>query len=435
MECGNMDVNRRKFLTVVGGAAGASVFSSSASGHANETHGGDGDGYVPLDSEYDPFFLENDDVLDNDELEQLLREIADGGDHVSLTKLGESTQGRPLWDIAVGNGSTNVMAIAQQHGDEFIMPEATIAAIDYLAQNDSQEVQQVRDALTLHLVPRVNPDGFVINQRESVDTDAPQAAGASIFGATLGIFAADNPFVGWDINRYHWADWTESDLYQNYPEKFPENPVKEARVLVEAVNEKVDPEWIIDYHRQGEYVVAEDAKFYPEYPDPAYEEKYEVGYDPERYPPDPDDPGGDNIVTSSLFWPANPDVSEETRDYSKQIAYTMYDAVTTSSDDDVDTVDAGHTPNVTWYPGGTYAGIARNAHGLQGRGSVLFELAAGTLGSRLYRVQHVAESLLALAKATADGSLSNVDPSNVQEIPGRGSGVVAEGEETEPYPE
>lgn len=425
-----MDVNRRKFLTVVGGAAGASVFSSSASGHPNETHDGPGpEGYVPLNSKYDPFYLDNDDMLDNDELEQLLRSIADSGDHVSLTKLGESTQGRPIWDIAVGNGSTNVMAIAQQHGDELIMPEATIAAIDYLAQNDSQEVQQVRDALTLHLIPRVNPDGFVADQRYSVDTNAPQAAGSSIFGATIGIFAADDPFVGWDINRYHWDDWTESDLYQNYPEKFPENPVKEARVLTEAVNEEIDPKWIVDYHRQGEYVVKEDATFYPEYPDPPFDEKY-----PTPYPPDPDDPGKDNIVTSSLFWPANPDVAEETRDYSKQMAYTMYDAVTTSNDD-VDTVDSSQTPNTTWYPGGTYAGIARNAHGLQGRGSVLFELAAGTLGNRLYRVQHVAESLLALAKATADGSLSNIDPSNVQEIPGRGSGLVAEGEETETYPE
>jgi hypothetical protein len=425
--CGNMEMNRRKFLTAVGGAAGVSVFgSTSGSAHMDS----EDPGYDPLDSEYDPSFLENDDVLDNDELEQLLKSIASDSNQASLNKLGESTQGRPIWDIAVGTGSTDVMAIAQQHGDEFIMPEGTIAAVDYLVQSDEKAVQQVRDALTLHLVPRVNPDGFVADQRYNVDTNAPQEAGSSIFGATLGIFAANEPFVGWDINRYHWADWTESDLYQAYPEKFPQNPVKEARVLVEAVNERIDPKWIIDYHRQGEYVVKEDATFYPEYPDPSYEDKY-----PTPYPPDPDDPGKDNIVTSSLFWPANPDVSEETRDYSKQIGYTMYDAVTTSSDDDVKTTDAGHTPDVTWYPGGTYAGIARNAHGLQGRGSVLFELAAGTLGNRQYRVQHVAESLLALAKATADGSLTDVDPSNVQQIPGRGSGVVAEGEETEPYPE
>lgn len=403
----------------MGGLAGASIFGVEASEAASADDLGYGE------STYDPAFLGNDDLLDNDELEQLLRSIEERGRHVSLTSLGESTQGRPIWDISVGRGSKNVMAIAQQHGDELIMPEATVAAVGFLATSDAPAVQRIRDSLTLHLVPRINPDGFVARQRYNVDTSAPQEAGATIFGATLGIFAAEQPFVGWDINRYHWDDWTESDLYQNYPEKFPENPIAEARVLDKAVNETIDPDWIVDYHRQGEYVVAEDATFYPEYPEVPYEEKYAVGYDPQEYPPSPDAAGGGNIVTSSVFWPINENVAEDVADYSKQLAYTMYDELTTDSE-----------ANVTWYQGGTYAGIARNAHGLQGRGSVLFELAAGTLGDRAYRVQHVAESLLAVTKATADGSVHRVDPSNVTQIPGRGSSVVAEGGgEADPFPE
>lgn len=419
-----MPLNRRNFIQAVGGIAGASVFGTQASSAQGEG-----------DSAYNPAFLENDDLLDNEELEQLLKSIADCGDHVSLTELGTSTQGRPIWDISVGTGSTNVMAIAQQHGDEQIMPEATIAALEFLATSDDQAVQQIRDSLTLHLVPRVNPDGFVARQRYNVDTNAPQEAGATIFGATLGIFAADNPFVGWDINRYHWADWTESDLYQNYPEKFPENPVKEARVLTEAVNEKIDPDWIVDYHRQGEYMVKEDATYYPEYPEPPYEEKYNVGYSPENYPPDPNAAGGGNIATSSVFWPINENVEEEVMEFSQQLASVMYNELTTDSNVDMMKANAGHDPNVTWYQGGTYAGIARNAHGLQGRGSVLFELSQGTLGSRAYRVQHVAESLLAVTKATATGAVHDVDPSNVTQLPGRGESVVVEGDEAEPFPE
>jgi hypothetical protein len=62
-------------------------------------------------------------------------------------------------------------------------------------------------------------------------------------------------------------------------------------------------------------------------------------------------------------------------------------------------------------------------------------LSAGTLGDRQFRVEHVAESLLAVTKATADGSLSDVDPSNVQEIPGRGNDFTVESAGGESRPE
>ena len=413
-----MELKRRSFLGAVGGIAGANVFASQASG---ETPGEQEACPDLLAEEYNPEFLQNDDLLDNNELEALLRSI----DGVSVSTIGESTQGRPIWAASVGSGSTDVMAIAQQHGDELIVPEGTIAALQYLAMSQKQAVRQVRNELTLHLVPRVNPDGFVARQRYNVDTDAPARAGADIFGADIGIFAADTPFVGWDVNRYHWENWEDSDLYQSYPEKFPENPVKEARVILSAV-EEIDPDWVIDYHRQGEYVVDEDRKFDPElYPEEEVDE-------PEPYPPDPDDAGAGDIVTSSLFWPINENVPEDAQNLSKRLVYAMYDELTTVSDDDL-SAGHGHAPNVTWYPGGTYAGIARNGYGLQGRGSVLFELSAGTLGSRQYRVQHVAESLLTATKATATGSLSDIDPSNVQQIPGRGDDVTVEGGES--YPE
>ena len=414
-----MKLRRRNFLGAVGGLAGASVFGQSASAEGGSATIDVGDTIEqPLSDEYDPEFLQNDDLLDNEELADLLKSIERDGKQVSVSKVGESTQGRPIWAASVGSGSTDVMAIAQQHGDELLLPEGTIAALQYLATHDNRAVRKIRNDLTLHLVPRMNPDGFVARQRYNVDTDAPARAGADIFGADIGIFADDLPFVGWDINRYHWGGrWEDSDLYQSYPEKFPENPVKEVRVVYDNLVEEVDPDWIIDYHRQGEYVVDEDRKFDPElYPEEPLDE-------PDPYPPDPDDTGAGNIVTSSLFWPINENVPEDAAELSKRLTYAMYDELTAGDE---------RSTNVTWYPGGDYAGIARNGHGIQGRGSVLFELSAGTLGDRKYRVQHVAESLLVAMKATATGSLSDIDPSKVQKIPGRGSSVTVEGAESRP---
>src|SRR5699024_5820067 len=110
--CGTMTVERRKFLGVLGGLAGASVFSSQASAHSNN-NGPEGVPDALADSDYDPDFLENDDLLDNNELKKLLKSI----ENVSVSKIGESNQGRPIWEASLGNGSTDVMAIAQQHGD------------------------------------------------------------------------------------------------------------------------------------------------------------------------------------------------------------------------------------------------------------------------------------------------------------------------------
>lgn len=75
--------------------------------------------------------------------------------------------------------------------------------------------------------------------------------------------------------------------------------------------------------------------------------------------------------------------------------------------------------NYTRYPGGIFGGIARNGHGLAGYGSVLFELSQGTLGDREFRIRQAFTALSAALDATADGSLYDVDPESVDELPER----------------
>lgn len=386
----SMELNRRDALkalggmVALGGLGGGSVTATKTDGKA-----------VALE------YLANDDILDNEELRTILRRFEKRNpDRVSVTTIGTSNQGRPICSAAVGNGDTDVMAIAQQHGDEYITPEGMLAALKFLTSDDDR-AESLLNEVTVHLVPRVNPDGFVARQRYNVDTDAPERGeSAGIFGADAGLFTAPEAGIGWDINRYHWFDWSESNLYQASPDEYPENPVPEARAIDDLI-EEVDPHWIIDFHRQGEYVVDPDATFDPENPEAESEEEY---------PPDPDDTGAGTIVTGSLFWPINEGVSENVQDLSKQVVSTIYDELTEFDQ-----------ATYSRYPGGTYAGIARNAFGLSGRGSVLFELSAGTLGDREFRIRQVFEGLVAAVEATADDSLYEVDPDNVEELPERES--------------
>lgn len=390
-----MELDRRTTLKALGGVVGLSSLGSAPALATGDDHD---EQTIALD------YLANDDLLDNDELETILKSLEDTySEWVHLEQIGESNQGRPLWAIRLvspdADDPTEVAAVASQHGDEIIVEEGLLSAAQYLL-DEEERGREWLEHVALNIVPRVNPDGFVARQRYNVDTDAPaRGSGDDIFGGDTGFFTADDPNIGWDVNRYHWPDWEDSPTYQNAPDEYPENPVPESRAMLNMVDER-DPKWIVDFHRQGEYVVDYEFEFDPENP----------GRENEReYPPDPDDPGGGDIVTASLFWPINEDVPQDAQDLSKQLVYTIYDELSEYDQ-----------ANVTRYPGGTYGGIARNGYGLQGLGSVLFELSQGTLGDREYRIQQAMEGLLSVVEATADGSLYDVDPDNVSELPERG---------------
>lgn len=346
-------------------------------------------------------YLENDDLLDNDELEQGLRRLANRySEKISIREIGSSNQNRPIFAVEVGSGDKHVMALGQQHGDEMIAPaEGLLSVANFFAMNESS-AERILDEVTLHLIPRVNPDGFVARQRWNVDTSAPaRSSDAGIFADDGTFFTANREGIGWDVNRYHWFDWTESPLYRNFPDEYPRNPVPEARAVVGSVTD-VDPEWIIDYHRQGIYTIDEDATYDPDDPGEAYRR--------EEYPPDPDNHGGGDVVSTSLFWGIHENIPKETLDRSKQLVSTIYDGIR----------DLKGT-TVSRFPGGTYPGITRNAYGRGGYPTALFEISAGTLGDRAFRIEQVFRSMLAASTATAEGSMFDVDPDNVRWLPER----------------
>lgn len=416
-----MELHKRDFLKAFGGVAALATVGSASS--LADQHVGEEFALEDFALEY----LNNDDVLDNRELETLLERLEDQNPElVTVDQIGESNQGRPLHSVRVEKYQScpTVMAIGQQHGDEFFMAEGLLAVAQFLTSGDPR-AERILEDRSVHLVPRVNPDGFVVPHRFNVDPDAPADDPESdIFGADTGIFAAEEEGVGWDVNRYNRHEWTEHELYQNYPDEYPENPVPEA-VAVHEMMAEVNPEWIIDFHRMGSFMV----DYETEWPGPEWARDDEPDDDPEEpeeseafVPPDPDDPGDGFIGTGAMLWPLHEDVDPEIRELSQRLVITMRDALI-EPDNELRRVEYAR------YPGGTYAGIARNGHGLAGYGSVLFELAGGTLGDRVFRARQPFEAMLAATDATVDGSLYNVDVDRVDELPetGNSPGNIEEG--------
>jgi hypothetical protein len=303
-----------------------------------------------------------------DELVKTLKKIEKSSKGLmELEVIGLTNQGRDIWMAKIGDPSnTPVMFQTQQHGYEPMGTEAALKVIRFLSTGSAQ-AQKILDELYVLIVVRVNPDGTELEQRYNDDPNAPDR------DTSVGLYTSGG--VGWDINRFHFADWTESPTYLAYladpvTYPYPDNPVPEAQAVMDAFL-AYQPIWIVDVHGQGTYVT--DA--------------------------------GKN-VTSSMLWPRNENVAAEIVDLSKQLCVVMMDQMS----------QYGYA-TVNLYPGGTYAGIARNAYGLAGAGSVLVEIKGG-IGQKSVGmlVRHTAEQMMSILEATADGSLYNVDPDRADEL-------------------
>ncbi|GGK03303.1 hypothetical protein GCM10010123_36540 [Pilimelia anulata] len=164
---------------------------------------------------------------------------------------------------------------------------------------------------------------------------------------------------GYDINRYH------------HPTTAPEkNPAPEAAAMQRLWLE-TKPRIVVDYHMQGKFT----------------------------------SPNG-KVITSSILWPTHAKVTAEARNRGKQLAVLTHATMTAGG------------ANVTKYPGEELDGIARNAYGLRGSSSLLVEL-SDLPGKEESQIESALNSMIAIVKGAADGSLEQIDPAKADAIPPR----------------
>jgi hypothetical protein len=88
-----------------------------------------------------------------------------------LETIGTSVEGRPLFHLWFGRGPTKVLLWSQMHGDE---PTATSALLDLIElvqrHRAAPEVDRLLGALTIHVVPMLNPDGAERYQRRNAQS-------------------------------------------------------------------------------------------------------------------------------------------------------------------------------------------------------------------------------------------------------------------------
>ncbi|MCP4746404.1 MAG: peptidase M14 [Desulfobacteraceae bacterium] len=317
---------------------------------------------------------------------------------VKLEVIGQTNYGKDIYMAKVGDPLNEpVMIITQQHGNEPLPTESALWLLEKLGAA-SNGVRSILDNLYVLMIIRVNPEGTKFFIRGNADFDVPVRNSSNCFDdegniiqeflnqgrgvySTSHVDSEGNLFYSYDINRYHWQDWAQSDQIQCNPDlsgrHFDPNlsPVPEAVAVVDAFK-KYLPIWIADFHQQANYIT-------------------EDGED----------------VTSSILWPNNINVEQHYIDLSKQLCVKMYDHMQHFS-----------YSTVTLYPGGEFPGIARNAYGIAGAGSILVELKGHNEQKKNGMIiKHAYEQMRVILETTADGSLYDIDPARSEEIPPRGS--------------
>lgn len=317
---------------------------------------------------------------------------------VELEIIGQTNYDKDIYMAKVGDPANDpVMIMTQQHGNEPMTTEAALKLLKFLGTGNN-EAMKILDKLYVLIIVRANPEGSELYTRGNADWDAPPRDSRSCFDENgdvdqalinegRGIYSTTyvdpdgNLFSNYDMNRYHWFDWSQSDQILCNPDLPGRHfdpllsPVPEAVAVLDAFS-YYQPLWMADFHHQGTYVT--------------------------------DD--GEN-VTSSILWPKNEEVLDEYVDLSKQLCVKIFDHM-----------EQFGFATVTLYPGGTFAGIARNAYGLAGAGSILVELKGG-IGQKQSGmiIKHAYEQMWSILEATADGSLYSIDPARSDEIPPRGT--------------
>ena len=298
-----------------------------------------------------------------------------------------SNAGRTIPVMTIGDGPLGIMIIAQQHGNEYVVSEAMIQLIKDLSDN-SKESRAIQAAVTLTVVPRVNVDGFDAPVTDEFGNTPPWRQNYDPF-----CLSSCPPFYqrgrGYDINRYH-SYLPEADI-DPYTGTSP-NPVPEAVAMRELYDTR-QPLIVIDFHHQGSYVDDDNA-----------------------------------LITGSTMWPNASSTAtalgveaefEDAVELSKQVVSVM-----------VEELDDYGYANITRYPGTTTPGIARNAYGLLGAGSVLFEMRGGIgVKSNGYITQTAYNAAKAVVEALADGSLFTMSTALADDLPERGDFISSPHEE------
>lgn len=342
---------------------------------------------------------------------QLAQIEATSSGRVDMSVIGESRLGREIWAARVGTGDRVILITSEIHGNEKTGTEALLALLRTLASSNTAQAQAIREGVTIVAVPKFNPDGAELNQRQNEFTwDEVMQTYPQLQGTSPPFYYSNNA-GGFDLNRDFNADLD----YEPQPEDIPADEVEpglyvtnEARALrdlyVDLQAEFGAVDAYVDLHHMGSCSQQNDTGQY-----------VSVALD---FPPLGSEVDGNPNYTD---WPLlNQDKS---RRYALAAALGIRETVRGEPSPFFGGVSRyTHQQIADGYSfDRDFAGQARSAFALNGTGTVLFEVRGQSddWGQKqmglLNRV--VLAGVTGIAERLADGSADSLDGDDFYDLP------------------
>ncbi|WP_261134868.1 M14 family metallopeptidase [Bacillus sp. Marseille-Q3570] len=277
---------------------------------------------------------------------------------LTVESYGKSVKDRDLYLAKFISNPENptILFLTQQHGNETLTTEGALKMIQHLTSN-GKGVQDILEKVNVLIAPRLNVDGAEGDVNFSLED-----------------------YVSGTHTRYN---ANEVDLNRDHVAK--EQP--ETQAFHEFVLQKYQPDYMIDLHHQGTQTTLGDS---------------------------------DELVSGSILYPTNENVSADVVEKSKKLGSVVYEAV-----------EAKGYGTLSKYVGGTAPTIGRNGIALEyGISTLLMEMRGMAdhyyepyvLGQKSngYLIQQAVVAMDAALKAIADGSIETADTSFWDTLPESG---------------
>ena len=205
--------------------------------------------------------------------QRYLQQIAEKYPFTKLEEVGVTDFQRPIWMLTIGTGNRHVLFTAAHHANEWITALVLLKYAEDLAdaiENNGilfgQRAKEMADAVTIHIIPLVNPDGVDLVTGVLGPESAQYLLAKELAKKYPAIPFPDGwkaNLLGVDLNLNYPAGWLQAreiKFSQGYTSPGPRDYVgrapldqMETRALAD-LTEKLDPDLVLAYHSQGKEI-------------------------------------------------------------------------------------------------------------------------------------------------------------------------------------
>ena len=202
-----------------------------------------------------------------------LRQIAETYPFTKLEKVGTTDFQRTIWMLTIGTGKRHVLFTAAHHANEWITALVLLKYAEDLSDGVQkngilfgQRAKEMAEAVTIHLIPLVNPDGVDL-VTGAIQPEDGQYQLAQSLAQKYPAIAFPNGWkanlLGVDLNLNYPAGWLQAreiKFSQGFTQPGPRDYVGRAPLDQEETDElaelteELNPDLVLAYHSQGKEI-------------------------------------------------------------------------------------------------------------------------------------------------------------------------------------